>query len=99
MGDVMGLLRYSHEVGISIDNYHMDTIVWSDNGLAARIVIMKANIKHECEEGLMTSDIFSFTNMIDLIKDIKRAVSNINKIRVFGKSEKDKEFIRKALSL
>jgi hypothetical protein len=95
----MACLRYNHEVNISIDNYHLDTIVWSDNGCAVRVVIVKATLEHKCEEGLMSSNIFTFMNVRDLINDIKRDVEDISKIRIFGNNEKDKEFILKALSV
>jgi hypothetical protein len=96
-GDVMACLRYNHEVNISIDNYHMDTIVWSDNGCAVRVVIVKANLEHKCEEDLMTSDIFTFTNLKDLVCDLKRDIEDISKIRIFGNNQKDKDFILKVL--
>jgi hypothetical protein len=94
----MNYLRYDHGVNISIDNYHLDTIVWNDKGHAIRAVIINANFEYDCEAKLMTSDISSFTNMIDLINDLKRDIDDISKIKIFGKSEKDKELILKALS-
>jgi hypothetical protein len=93
----MACLRYNHEVNISIDNYHMDTIVWSDNGCAVRVIIVKANLEHKCEDGLMSTDIFTFMNLKDLVQDLKRDINDINKIRIFGNNQKDKDFIMQHL--
>jgi hypothetical protein len=75
----------------------MDTIVWSDNGCAVRVIIVKANLEHKCEDGLMSTDIFTFMNLKDLVQDLKRDINDINKIRIFGNNQKDKDFIMQHL--